>query len=145
MILLLCSVHATCIICLSVLGERSLLCGSTWGFFYPPRERAVFLFFFSQHGKFFLLHRIKGLGAENVVQCADCAEATWLWFGDSTHWTTFHSWFENVHGLKFWLEMGFSHLPPSCLTKLLVKRHHRVRLICIVSFNVLFFFFSIID
>ena len=107
----------------------------------PPVKGLFFCFFFSQHGKFFLLHRIKGLGAENVVQCADCAEATWLWFGDSTHWTTFHSWFENVHGLKFWLEMGFSHLPPSCLTKLLVKRHHRVRLICIVSFNVFFFFF----
>ena len=42
----------------------------------PPVKRAVFLFFFLQHGKFFLLHRIKGLGAENVVQCADCAEAT---------------------------------------------------------------------
>ena len=65
------SVHATSIACLSILEAGSLLCGSFWGFFHCfsfPVER---VFFFHQHGTFFLTW-IEGLRTEDVVKMALC-------------------------------------------------------------------------
>ena len=86
-ILLFCSVHATSIACLSVLGEASLLCGSSWDIFHLLFP-VIGVFF----PKFFLT-RIEGLRTEDV-HCADC-NAPWgdviviLGYRNKIDWTGF--------------------------------------------------------
>ena len=65
MFLLICSVHVTSIARLSVLGEGSLLCGSSWGFFHLLSLLKGFFW-----GKFFL-PRTDGLRTEGAAHCTD--------------------------------------------------------------------------
>ncbi len=69
-IMLVWSIHMTYIACLSILGEGSLLCCSSWGFLHISPLK----------GEFFLL-RIKAVRIEGVVCCTDCeAPEAHLWF-----------------------------------------------------------------
>lgn len=65
LILLFCFVHVTPTACLSILGERSLLCGSSWAFFY-----LLSILNLSQYGKFFISW-IKGLRTEDDIYSKD--------------------------------------------------------------------------
>ena len=57
---------ATSIACLSVLGERSLLCGSSWGFFHP-------FFFLYAKSLFFNMGCFSSLGSKGLKDRGCCS------------------------------------------------------------------------